>query len=385
MAENTSYSQLFDPIPELRRNDADITVALLNNNMVPVAGVDGPCSDPFFSATKKPLPKVPGYYWPDNPITGIGCIEQYEFAKAGSDDWGKPMSLSDATQNTTFIKELSKKQVAAYAAIQWATGQAGGVEKVLDILGADALKAKKDPGWRDGAQNPLPNDQWKREVEYWFKIGLAKVQLGVVNLALGPSDPKDHGLRDNSTFVVGERQDLFEILCASQKVHSLEFKNLHRAGFISLAVLGSLSIILPSLVLRIVICWRKRKEDVLTWTSYGQLQLQRMAAEGAGVQGWKRGNEDVPLLDPHDQPSGDVDVRNLGADGLPHPVWAWSGANPSVVGGSVPRPYEEYQGHHRKDESTEVLLDVIPGLNIRQNSDHSMQGGYDKAGGWGPL
>ncbi|KAL6364448.1 hypothetical protein LRP88_01849 [Fusarium phalaenopsidis] len=191
---------------------------------------------------------------------------------------------------------------------------------VIENLRIEALRAKKYPGLHHGVQNPLPNDQWTREVEYWFMIGLAKVQLGVVKVALGPQNPDNFGMRDNTTWVVQKRKDLMDYVCSSQKIHSLEFKNLHKAGFIALAVVGGLSIILPSLVLRTLIWWRKRQDDVLTWKSYGQLQLQRMAAEGAGVQGWKRGNENVPLLDPHDQPSGDVDVRNVGIDGLPLPV-----------------------------------------------------------------
>lgn len=387
MVGNASYLQLFKPIPELRRDDADLTVVFLNNNAVPMLKNDGPFTDPFFSATKQHQKDLmPNHYWPDNPVTAIGCIDQYRFAKAGSDEWTTLASYGDATSNMTFIEQLSMKQVAAFAPIQWAMHQAGGVDMVIENLRTEALRAKKYPGLRHGVQNPLPNDQWMREVEYWFMIGLAKVQLGVVKVALGPQDPDNSGMRDNTTWVVQKGGDLMDYVCSSQKIHSLEFKNLHKVGFIALAVLGGLSIILPSLVLRTMLWWRKWQDDVLMWKSYGQLQLQRMAAEGAGVQGWKRGIEDVPLLDPHDQPSGDVYVRNVGIDGLPLPVWAGPGSNPPFVGDATPRSYDEYHGRYPKGESGEVLMEVIPSWpNIAQRYGQRMQGGYNQVSGREPL
>ncbi|RSL82415.1 hypothetical protein CEP51_005160 [Fusarium floridanum] len=380
---NVSYIQLFEPIPELRRNDADLTVVFFNNNNVYMLGKDGPCTDPFFSATKlanKDL--LPDHYMPDSPITAIGCIDQYQFSKAGSDEWTPLASFADSTTNMTFVDQLSIKQVAAHASIRWALHQAGGIDMVIENLRTEALRAKRYPGLRHGVQNPLPNDQWMREVEYWFMIGLAKVQLGVINVALGPQDPENSGLRDNTTFIVQTRKNLMDYVCTSQKIHSLEFKNLHKAGFIALAVLGGLSIILPSLVLRTMIWWRKRQPEVLTWTSYGLLQFLRMAVEGAGIQGWERVDEDVPLLKPHDQPSGDVDVRNVGADGLPHPVWARSVSDPTLVGGSVTRSYDEYRGGHLKDESNEVFREVMPsGPERAQGYGQRMQGGYNQVSG----
>ncbi|RSL66522.1 hypothetical protein CEP54_003749 [Fusarium duplospermum] len=379
---NTSYAQLFKPIPELRRNDADLTVVFLNNNQVPMVGDDGPCTDPFFSATSVPDDKLPDLYLPDNSITAIGCIDQYQFAKAGSDEWTPLASFADASTNLTFIDQLSIKQVAAYASIQWAMMQAGGIDFVIDTIQTEALRAKRSPGLRNGAQNPLPDDQWMREVEYWFMIGLAKVQLGVIHIALGPEDAENFGMRDNTTFVVHKRKNLMDYVCTSQKIHSLEFKNLHKAGFIALAVLGSLSIILPSLVLRMMIWWRKRQGDVLTWISYGLLQFQRMAAEGAGVKGWMRVDQDVPLLDPHNQPSGDVDVRNVGADGFPHPVWAGPGTNPTLAGNSVPRFYNGYHEGYLKDEYNGILMEVMPsGPEIGQGYGQRLQGGYNRVSG----
>ncbi|KAI9148290.1 hypothetical protein HJFPF1_12118 [Paramyrothecium foliicola] len=303
IGNGTAYSALFEPISELQRDDADISVIFLNNNHIPVAGMDGPCKDPFFSATKRPLEILEGYYWADSPVTAIGCIDQYELGNAVSGEWTRPMSYSDATSNNTFIKGLSKRQTAAFSTFTWGLGQTG-IDHVVQVLGTSALRAMKYPGVGIEGQNPLPNDQWKAEVEYWFLIGLAKLQLATVNVALGPNDPTVPGITDYTPYVVSGRDDILDIVCSSQKIFNLEFKNLHRAGFITLAVLGGLCIIVPSLVTRFII-WRwKNSREVLSWIAYGQLQLQRMAAEGAGVPGWVNAGEDVPILAPLDLPAG---------------------------------------------------------------------------------
>ncbi|KAM5386461.1 hypothetical protein ACJZ2D_000424 [Fusarium nematophilum] len=370
IANDATYSSTFAPVPELHRSDADISIAFFKNNMIPVAGIDGPCKDPIFSATRKELAKMRGYWWPDNRLTAIGCVDQYEFGDPVSGGWTKPASYSDATTNTTFIKQLSKRQLAGFTKFIWSLGLAGGIDFVVDILGTEALRAKKYPGLRDKVQNPLPNDQWKREVEYWFMIGLAKVQLDVVNIAMGPADPTFPGIKDETSKVMADRDDILKIICSSQKVHNLEFKNLHRVGFIVLAVAGGLSVVVPSLVLRAIMWRRKRQEDVLMWTSYGQLQLQRMAAEGAGVSGWRKGNEDVPLLEPHGLLSGDVDVGNLDVDGLPHPIWVGSGSR--IVVNLTSHP-EDVQGQPKRS-STDVQLQEVPRpdtANSWTESDHA--------------
>lgn len=38
-------------------------------------------------------------------------------------------------------------------------------------------------------QGPLPDDQWQREVKYWFEVSLSAWQKGFVDTALGASNP----------------------------------------------------------------------------------------------------------------------------------------------------------------------------------------------------
>ncbi|KAH6982631.1 hypothetical protein EDB80DRAFT_251000 [Ilyonectria destructans] len=320
MANGASYSATFEPITELQRDDADTSIIMLNNNGIPIPGINGPCSDPFFSATEKHLTLFPDYYLPDNPVTAIGCVDQYEFGNPVSREWTKPASWTDATSNITFIKGLSRRQASAYISIGWTAGLVGIGSDVM-ILGAEVLRARKYPGLVAGFQTPIPNDQWKKEVEYWFKIGLAKMQLLRLNIAMGPQDPNMPGLKNVLPVISAGRDDMVDIICSSQKIHNTEFKNFHRLGFITLAVIGGLLILLPTLVTKLLMSRLRHRDDSLAWATYGQLQLQRMATSGAGVQGWKGCDHDVPFLDPSNASVGDIDVTNKDSEDKPHPVW----------------------------------------------------------------
>ncbi|KAF7554654.1 hypothetical protein G7046_g6760 [Stylonectria norvegica] len=274
----STYSSLFTPIKGLRRSDADVSIVFLNNNRMPIQGTDGPCRDPFFSATKKPLDSTPSYYWPDDPLTAIGCIDQYEFGDSNSRRWTGPMSLGDVTNAGPFIEEwgLSKRQAAAMITISWSLGQGGGIAPVIAGLNEEALWAKKYPGVFSGFQNPIPNDQWKKEVSHWFKIGLAKLQLGLVNVAAGPPDPSLVGLENTLPKLAGSAgaEDMISMICNAQKVHNLEFKNYHLSGFVALAVIGGLLIIVPGLVRWCIVWGWGDREHVQSWISYDLLHLR---------------------------------------------------------------------------------------------------------------
>ncbi|KPM41871.1 hypothetical protein AK830_g4727 [Neonectria ditissima] len=312
------YSSTFNPIKGLQRRDADLSVIFLNNNGIPIKGTDGACKDPLFAATKKQLSGFPDYYWPDSPVTAVGCIDQYIFGDPVRNVWTEPASWADAP-STAFIAGLSKQQAATVIKLSWSQGQPGGIGTELIMLGTEALRAQKYPGLVVGLQTPLPDDQWKREVLYWFKIGLAKMQLLPISVSTGPPDVTLPGLKDMLPVLSADRDDLVEIICSTQKIHDTQFKNFHRTGFVVLAAVGGLLIVVPALVTSFM-GWRwKQREDMLAWTSYGQLQLQRMAAEGAGVNGWQGFDDEVPFLKPQDLLAGHLNVGNKDGS-LLHPA-----------------------------------------------------------------
>ncbi|KAF7547002.1 hypothetical protein G7Z17_g8036 [Cylindrodendrum hubeiense] len=233
VANGTSSGSSFDPISQLQRDDADISIILLNNNWVPVQGINGACRDPIFSATENRLSPSSDYFLPDNLVTAIGCTDQYIFGNPVTKEFTEPASWIDSAFNADFAKGLSRRQAAAYFTLSWSPS-ARGVGSEIAILGAEALRAKKYPGLVMGFQNPIPNDQWKKEVEYWFKIGLAKMQLLPINIAMGPLDPTLPGMKDMLPNMASGRDDIVDIICSSQKVHNTEFKNFHSHGSLAL-------------------------------------------------------------------------------------------------------------------------------------------------------
>ncbi|KAH7313141.1 hypothetical protein BKA65DRAFT_517389 [Rhexocercosporidium sp. MPI-PUGE-AT-0058] len=284
-ANGTAYSSTFTPIEGLLRNDADVSVVFLNNNEVPIKGIDGPCSDPFFSATNQSLSNHKDFYSPDSPITAIGCTDQYSFGNPVTRQWTDPMSVLDGSNWGNYTKDwdLSSRQVAALATLTWALSESGGIDRVILGLETEALLAKKYPGVFSGFQNPIPNDQWKKEVDYWFKSGLAKLQLHLINIATGPPDITLPGLQNFLPIMSADRDDLVKIMCTSQKIHNVEFKNYHRAGFVALIAIGGFLILFPVLVRCIYTCHWSQSENVSSWTSYDYLQLP-MVIELDGVR-----------------------------------------------------------------------------------------------------
>ena len=118
-----------------------------------------------------------------------------------------------------------------------------------------------------------------------------------------------------------DRDELVEIICTSQKIHNAEFKNFLRSGFIALIATGGFLILFPVLVRCIYTCYWSQREDVLSWTSYGYLQLLRMVTEDVGVQGWQGCDSDNPSLKPWLSPAGALDATRKDGNGRAHPQW----------------------------------------------------------------
>ncbi|CAM1507698.1 Fc.00g045460.m01.CDS01 [Cosmosporella sp. VM-42] len=323
LAAYTSYasedpaSKTFSPIKQLQRTDADISVIFLNNNMIPVTGLYGPCRDPFFSATKRQLEASPGYYLPDNPITAIGCADQYAFHNPVTGKWSNQTGMMQLGNDITKDWGLTAKQVAAMSSLRWILGNAGATGTPIQVIGSDALRARKFPGVFNNFQNPLPDDQWKNEVGYWFNIGLATLQLKFISISTGPQN-QDGMENVLPALSEGTRHDYESIICNSQKIHNNSFKNFHRAGFIALAAIGGLLVFMPYIFIKSALAWghRYKKAFVLEWVSYGQLQMLRMANEGINIEGWQDCGGEIPSL--AGKNIGSVDA-SLTMHGKPHP------------------------------------------------------------------
>ncbi|KAK7408105.1 hypothetical protein QQX98_009760 [Neonectria punicea] len=307
----------FTPIKQLRRDDADVSVVFLNNNLIPVAGIDGPCRDPFFSATEYET-GTRGWYLPDEPITAIGCVDQYEFHNPLTNAWSNKTGLLKLGKDLNKESGLLWRQVVAMNSLRWALGEVGPTGRHIAVIGPDILKAKKFPGIFNGYQSPLPDDQWKREVGYWFNTRLAAMQLQFVRISTGPQDTAAM-VNVLPVLANASSHDIVGTICHSQKIKSGGFKNFHRAGFIALAVVGGLLTMAPWLLIKCAVIWgrRRKKAFALEWISYGHLQLLRMANEGVGVEGWQNYDGEIPYL-PLEQNTASIHVETT-TDGTLHP------------------------------------------------------------------
>jgi hypothetical protein len=238
------------------------------------------------------------------PLTAIGCVEQFEFrnpARGDDGDWTDPMSITgyiysfgerkgrteDQTKTISETLGLNAKQEATLQLLLWSLTASGSIGDMIATIGSSALRARKDPGTYGRTQNPLPSNHWENEVAYWVNIGLATLQLQFVQFAAGPLKQEN----------VINRPAMADMLCDAQMIKHPEFENFRRSGFISLAVLGSFFIFFPWIFLKVTVLLGRRQgwESVLEWISYGEMQLLRMANEGAGVEGWEGCDEEVPF------------------------------------------------------------------------------------------
>lgn len=290
------------PIEELSVPDAYVSVVFLHNPGIAIMGQDkGPYEDPFFNATVRFANDT---YLPAKPITAIGCIERFTFQNPNNAaahvttiiPWDNIYTddrigvIENKTKDIGDELQLNPKQRATLHLTLWGLTNAGSIGEMVGTVGVSALRAAKDPGTWFWAQNPLPRDQWKREVRYWVDIGLAALQQEFVRFATGP--------RDSEGLIPGPDQVKDE-LCNLQKIKQTAFENFRRPGFIALATVGAFLIIVPWVVIRLIL-WAGQRRGwlfVLEWISYGELQLLRMANEGAGVHGWQGCDEEVPFVD----------------------------------------------------------------------------------------
>lgn len=256
------------------------------------------CNDPFFSANA--YVEDSQYFLPDAPITAVACVEQFEFGN-GDDRWTDKMRIvgadhtfedkkklnEDQANSISEELELNAKQKATLQMLLWGLSNAGSIGDMIATIGAGALRARKDPGTYGRSQNAIPDNQWEKEVGYWVDIGLATLQLQFVHFATGPVN------RSEMERVATDA----DMLCGSQLIKHTEFENFRRSGFISLAVLGGFLIFFPWVFLKVITHWGRRRhwESILEWISYGEMQLLRMANEGAGVEDWEGFDEEVPL------------------------------------------------------------------------------------------
>lgn len=156
-----------------------------------------PMDDPWYSAHLQ-FPGVvlrshnlkgnASVWFRDNPVSVLGCAEQFQFCNPHLPANSSCTSLVglDKALNMTDSLWRSPAQNTSFSGISYAFGEYGiHLDDIVDSLGVSSLTARNS--LYGGVQGPLPNNQWQLEVQYWHSISMALLQREVVEQATGPT------------------------------------------------------------------------------------------------------------------------------------------------------------------------------------------------------
>lgn len=281
----------WQPDKAVLRDDGDVSLMFLSANDILYYGE---VKDPIFAATS-PIRSVMDngknvtLYTSDYFVNPLGCVDQHQFCNPANQKCTKLDSYDSAVRSAQADLE--------YNSMQYGTVSTLSLNLYLSIMsqsiggrGSAALRAlEMVSGLFSG---PLPADQWKTEVEYWFTTGLAKVQKGFVEYAKGPTNVLEN------TYISKPFDSASHQLCNSQKVRAppgsgaVSFSTLGVAIILAIGGLLILSHTILEYITANVIATRNHK--LIRWSIDDKLQLQRLAFEGAGMGTWKASMGSVP-------------------------------------------------------------------------------------------
>lgn len=189
---DTPEASTFSPIPDLLRDDADITVVFLTANLVKfIQTVD----DELFaahrlwnntvilgSAGESSSQQLYGF---DGVIHALGCASQFQLCLSATDCTS--LGPWESVKSIAVDKTVTARQKASILAFIHDNGQTGTeLINVIGSLGAGALVARNSYG--GSVQGSLKPNQWQVEVQHWQATLMARRQRVAVEHATGPSD-----------------------------------------------------------------------------------------------------------------------------------------------------------------------------------------------------
>jgi hypothetical protein len=263
-----------------------------------------------------------------NPLSFLGCQEQYQFCKADSADSSAtpnpanqgsdsctPLTgiyklfpdllLAKGPQwNGTTLTDLSPTQEALYyflakiissSQLHWQLGFIGHE----NLIAQDALW---DGGFGLKISAGLPSNQWEIEVMNWMNVSLSSTQRGTVAYSR-PSQYDVSSTNSSLQYIEQPQGPELRNLCGRIKIRSARHTSFSVTGIAATIAFGVMCI-LCSYAIRPLFTWFQRRTrhgiyKTQEWTDSSTLQLQRMAAEGKGIGPWKGKEGDIPtLMDP---------------------------------------------------------------------------------------
>lgn len=294
--------------PALNRSDAEVVVVLINKEGVRYrAEVD----DVVFAAhvTKKSFLNVSGlwynvpenngytpddfastdiddmehdtWYYPDEPLSMVGCADQMEICRVSSKDCSGLVSVPSSFQS--LLRHMFPTLSQFQTFLEPFTADLGGdvlissnIMSNLKEHGPEVLNVRRyGLGLGDGKQNPPRTGLWEDEARTWFGTSIARMQFSVVqNTPMFLAPEKRQNYRQAIKAVKGGVSSGKH--CWSVKARSAEHETLSLFGILLLLAICMIIVGVSNLdgfMQRKI--FRRRPHQVLAWELDTAQQLMR--------------------------------------------------------------------------------------------------------------
>ncbi|OAG12918.1 uncharacterized protein CC84DRAFT_1227646 [Paraphaeosphaeria sporulosa] len=306
---NGSYAPIFNPVPELDIQDADVTLmGLISRITYPEA-----IQDPWFTATNYGNGTNNAYktkgWTATHPRSFLGCRQRYQLCTADRSYCSPYTGVYGIPHEDEDLKDLHPTQRAVFQ-LMWKMIWFTQLNFQLIFIGRENLIANDylwDGGTQFGLSAALPPNHWQSEVTNFFNVSLAALQRAGPAFAqppdfdIGNSNTADQN--ENATilrYIVRPQDAEMLRLCDSIKMRSKAHTSFTVLGLFLLIGIGLLIMLVNTILPQLAAYWQRRAGlgayKRLEWVESGAFQLQRMAAEGVGVGPWRGKEDDVPTL-----------------------------------------------------------------------------------------
>ena len=295
----------WDPVPEINRTDADVSIIFLSQNGVTYAE---PVDDPLFGAHVRLdvgalIAGTGDYFSADNYVSTMGCAEQYKVCNPNnnnkcSDAVGVQQLIMWLAYNNDKV-ELNNIQQAIALRIISGSLTSGTIGQIIFTMAENALQAK-DVLVGGTMSQGLPSNQWQREMHSWVNKGLADLQRKTVEFATGPLNVATGSYiykpwkEDNS-----DLSKIQEAMCYSQMIN--DTTDTVSFSILGMAILFSVGgvIILLSLIIDSLVGWFQKRFHTgeharMCWLLDDKLQLQRYLNQELGHGQWNNEPDSMP-------------------------------------------------------------------------------------------
>lgn len=284
----------WQPISDLNRTDADVSIFYLNSNGMRYTSQ---VYDPFFRAQSEVIPLVPvtiKIYEASNLTSVLACTDQFQIQNPNNNMATELTSANKAVAQALQIC-LNSLQTAALLRLGL-TGYESLIFSGVDGLSGAALHAS-DIAYRSLSPG-LPDNQWQIEVSGWFNASLARLQQDIIGW-----------VSKDATELVGFADLLpptgypdYENMCQNQVVKNVgQYQTFSVTAIIIIFSVG-LFIIVLSWVLEPVVVWCEKRlgrygPGSRQWLGTSPLQLQRLSLRHDEHFGWKKCDSEIPVTD----------------------------------------------------------------------------------------